>query len=112
MPLRIQLVEGDLLMVPGIAGWAVYSWMLARPPQNMRGTERPTGTGPSSLCPVPFGVVIGFGAAGLGEALAPSMTPNWNAGLIATIIFIAVGLFPVIAYRSGAGRRRGRPSNT
>jgi drug/metabolite transporter (DMT)-like permease len=98
--LRIQLVEGDLLMVLGIVGWAVYSWMLARPPANMRGTERPDWNWAEFLlAQCLFGVVIGFGAAGLGEAIAPSMTPDWNAGLIATIVFIAVGP-SVIAYRS------------
>jgi drug/metabolite transporter (DMT)-like permease len=44
-------------------------------------------------------VVVGFAAAGAGEFIAPSMTPNWNWQLIATIIFIAVGP-SVIAYRS------------
>jgi drug/metabolite transporter (DMT)-like permease len=46
--LRIQLVEGDLLMVLGIIGWAVYSWMLARPPRTCAAPSAPTGTGPSS----------------------------------------------------------------
>jgi drug/metabolite transporter (DMT)-like permease len=66
----------------------------------MRGTERPDWNWAEFLlAQCLFGVVIGFGAAGLGEAIAPSMTPDWNAGLIATIIFIAVGP-SVIAYRS------------
>lgn len=98
--LRIQLVEGDLLMVLGIMGWAVYSWMLARPPDNMSAARRPAWDWAEFLfAQCLFGVCIGFAAAGIGEVVAPSMTPNWNWQLIATIIFIAVGP-SVIAYRS------------
>ncbi len=98
--LRIQLVEGDLLMVLAIAGWAVYSWMLARPPAHMSGPARPDWDWAEFLfAQCLFGVVIAFVAAGVGEAVAPSMTPDWNWKLIATIIFIAVGP-SVIAYRS------------
>ena len=98
--LRIQLVEGDLLMVLGIMGWAVYSWMLARPPANMSGASRPDWNWAEFLlAQCLFGVVIGFGAAGIGELVAPSMTPDWNGRLIATIVFIAVGP-SVIAYRA------------
>jgi drug/metabolite transporter (DMT)-like permease len=98
--LRIQLVEGDLLMVLGIMGWAIYSWMLARPPAHMSGAARPNWSWAEFLlAQCLFGVVVGFAAAGAGEFIAPSMTPNWNWQLIATIIFIAVGP-SVIAYRS------------
>ncbi len=98
--LRIQLVEGDLLMVLAIAGWAVYSWMLARPPAHMSGAARPDWNWAEFLfAQCLFGVVIGFAAAGAGEFVAPSMTPDWNWQLIATIVFIAVGP-SVIAYRS------------
>ena len=98
--LGIQLVEGDLLMVLAIAGWAIYSWMLARPPASMSGRARPDWNWAEFLlAQCLFGVVLAFGASGLGEVLAPSITPDWNAGLIVTIIFIAVGP-SVIAYRS------------
>lgn len=98
--LRIQLVEGDLLMVLGIMGWAIYSWMLARPPAHMSGAARPDWNWAEFLlAQCLFGVVVGFAAAGAGEFIAPSMTPDWNWQLIATIIFIAVGP-SVIAYRS------------
>ncbi len=96
---NIQLVEGDLLMVLAIVGWAVYSWMLARPPASMRGAARPDWTWAEFLlAQCVFGTVIAFAAAGLHEAVAPSVTPDWNAGLLATIVFIAVGP-SVIAYR-------------
>lgn len=98
--LHIHLVEGDLLMVLGIFGWAIYSWMLARPPAHMSGTARPAWNWAEFLlAQCLFGVVVGFGAAGLGEAIEPSITPRWSGQLIATIIFIAVGP-SVIAYRA------------
>ena len=98
--LRIQLVEGDLLMVLAIMGWAIYSWMLARPPANMSGSARPDWSWAEFLLgQCLFGVLIGFAAAGVGEVVAPSMTSDWNGTLIATIIFVAVGP-SVIAYRS------------
>lgn len=98
--LRIQLVEGDMLMVLAIVGWAVYSWMLARPPASMRGAARPAwGWAEFLLAQSLFGTVLAFAAAGIGEAVEPSITPDWSGSLIATIIFIAVGP-SVIAYRS------------
>ena len=52
--LRIQLVEGDLLMVLAIIGWAIYSWMLVRPPahdwaRRWQARSRRAGPGNSSL---------------------------------------------------------------
>jgi hypothetical protein len=70
--LRIQLVEGDLLMVLAIMGWAIYSWMLARPPANMSGSARPDWSWAEFLLgQCLFGVLIGFAAAGVGEVVAP-----------------------------------------
>ncbi len=98
--LRIQLVEGDLLMVLAIVGWAVYSWMLARPPASMRGAARPDWDWAEFLLAQCFyGTALAFAAAGIGEVVAPSITPVWSGSLIATVIFIAVGP-SVIAYRS------------
>jgi drug/metabolite transporter (DMT)-like permease len=74
--------------------------MLARPPAHMSGPARPDWNWAEFLlAQCLFGVGIAFAAAGTGELVAPSMTPDWNWQLIATIIFIAVGP-SVIAYRS------------
>ena len=98
--LHIQLVEGDLLMVLAIIGWAIYSWMLVRPPAHMRGAARPAWNWAEFLfAQCLFGVCAAFAAAGLGEAMAGSITPRWSWQLIATIIFIAVGP-SIIAYRA------------
>jgi len=98
--LRIQLVEGDLLMVLAIIGWACYSWMLVRPPEHMRGAARPDWDWAEFLlAQCLFGTCAAFAAAGIGEAVAASITPRWSWQLVATIIFIAVGP-SIIAYRS------------
>lgn len=98
--LRIQLVEGDLLMVLAIIGWAVYSWMLVRPPAHMRGAARPDWDWAGFLlAQCLFGACAAFAAAGMGEVVAASITPRWSWQLVAIIIFIAVGP-SIIAYRS------------
>jgi drug/metabolite transporter (DMT)-like permease len=98
--LRIQLVEGDLLMVLAIIGWAIYSWMLVRPPEHMRGAARPDWDWAEFLlAQCLFGACAAFAAAGIGEAVAASITPRWSWQLVATIVFIAVGP-SIIAYRS------------
>lgn len=100
MLLGIQLVEGDLLMVVAIAGWAVYSWMLARPPASMSGAARPDWNWAEFLfAQCLFGVAVAFGVAGGGELVAPTISPRWSWALVATIVFIAVGP-SVIAYRA------------
>jgi drug/metabolite transporter (DMT)-like permease len=98
--LRIQLVEGDLLMVVAIIGWAIYSWMLVQPPAHMRGAARPAWDWAEFLLvQCLFGATAGFAAAGIGEAIDPSITPVWSWQLVLTIIYIAVGP-SIIAYRS------------
>jgi drug/metabolite transporter (DMT)-like permease len=98
--LRIQLVEGDLLMVLAIIGWAIYSWMLVRPPEHMRGAARPDWDWAEFLlAQCLFGACAAFAAAGIGEAVAASITPRWSWQLVATLVFIAVGP-SIIAYRS------------
>ena len=97
---RIQLVEGDLLMVVAIIGWASYSWMLVRPPEHMQGAARPAWDWAEFLfAQCLFGACAAFAAAGIGEAVEASITPRWSWQLIATIIFIAVGP-SIVAYRS------------
>lgn len=109
--LHIHFVEGDVLMVLAIAGWAVYSWMLAKPPAHMVGKARPEWDWAEFLlAQCLFGVPIGIAAAAGSEFVMPSMAPDWNPGLIATIIFIAVGP-SVIAYRAwGLAVAQGGPA--
>jgi len=39
--LTLRFVAGDVYMVLATLAWAVYSWMLTRPPASMRGDARP-----------------------------------------------------------------------
>lgn len=97
---QIRLVEGDLLMLAAIVGWALYSWMLVRPPAHMRGAARPDWTWAEFLvAQCIFGIGWTFVGAGLGEWLIPPVPTRWSWGLGAAILFVAVGP-SVVAYRS------------
>jgi drug/metabolite transporter (DMT)-like permease len=38
---QVHFVPGDLYVLLAVIGWAFYSWLLARPPAHMQGTQRP-----------------------------------------------------------------------
>jgi drug/metabolite transporter (DMT)-like permease len=98
--LRIQFVEGDLLMLLATIGWAAYSWMLAKPPAHMRGDRRPPWNWAEFLLvQCLFGIVWTLIAAETGELFQPSLVPDWSWGLVLAVVFIAVGP-SVIAYRA------------
>ena len=98
--LRVQLVVGDLLMLLAILSWCIYSWMLARPPANMGGEQRPDWHWSEILCiQIALGLVWASAAAGVGEWLRPgSGSVVWSAWLIAALAFVAIGP-SLIAYR-------------
>lgn len=107
---QVQLVTGDVLMLVATACWASYSWLLARPPPSMRGTERPPWDWAAFLL-----VQIVFGLAWCGAAaavehgmLGGGQPVRWSWALAAALVYVA--LCPsVLAYRawgmgvSGAG---------
>jgi drug/metabolite transporter (DMT)-like permease len=87
----VSLVPGDLLMLVAIASWAVYSWMLVRPPPSMRAPERPAwGWAEFLLVQVGFGLAWALLAAGA-EALLHPAPVRWSASVFAAIAFVAVG---------------------
>lgn len=99
---QVRLVPGDLLMLLASLAWAVYSWMLARPPATMSGASRPDWDWAAFLqIQVLFGV-IWAGACTAAEALMsqgaqPPMWPtSWSSW--AAMIFIAIGP-SILAYR-------------
>jgi len=70
--LQVHLVPGDLLMLLAILSWCAYSWMLARPPATMRGSQRPDWHWAEFLClQIALGLVWATAAAGIGEWLQP-----------------------------------------
>lgn len=96
--LQIRFVAGDLYVLLAIALWALYSWQLARPPQAMRGAARPSWNWAEFLlAQVLFGALWASLAAGAEAHIAP-MPIAWSAGLVAALLYVAVGP-SLIAYR-------------
>ncbi len=99
--LRIQLVQGDLLMVAAILGWASYSWMLVRPPAHMQGEARPPWNWAEFLAvQCAFGMGWNIASTLAFDTLLPSATPlafSWPVA--AAVLFVAIGP-SVLAYRA------------
>jgi len=97
--LSLQFVPGDLLMLLAIVSWALYSWMLARPPVSMQGEQRPAWNWAEFLL-----VQIGFGrpfcglSAGAELLLADSAQWHWTPWLVPLLLYVAIGP-ALIAYR-------------
>lgn len=95
---QLQFLRGDLLMLAATASWAVYSWMLARPPASMRGEARPDWNWAELLLiQIVFGTLWGTAAAGIEHVVAPQA---WqvNAWLPLVLLYVAVGP-SLICYR-------------
>ncbi len=96
----VRFVAGDLLMLLAVAAWAVYSWMLARPPESMRGTARPRWDWAEFLC---VQMAVGVLWAGAGAAVEAAVLPagaavRWSPWLLAALVYVAVGP-SLVAYR-------------
>ena len=98
---QVQLVAGDLLMLAATACWATYSWLLARPPASMRGSERPPWDWSAFLLvQIAFGLVWTGGAAVVEHhVLAGSQPVNASWALAAALLYVAV-CPSVLAYRA------------
>ncbi len=97
---QLRLVPGDLLMLLATIGWAVYSWLLVRPPTSMRAPLRPAWDWAAFLLvQIAFGLVFAGGAA-LAELGAGSHAPvPWGSPqVLAALAFVAIGP-SLIAYR-------------
>jgi drug/metabolite transporter (DMT)-like permease len=101
--LALKLVPGDLLMLLAAALWALYSWMLARPPASFRGDERPDwGWAEMLLMQVIFGGAWAALGAGVEHAVRPAEI-HWSPGVLWALVYVALGP-SLIAYRCwGAG---------
>ncbi|WP_341893109.1 DMT family transporter [Variovorax sp. YR752] len=96
---QVTLVPGDLLMLLAIALWSVYSWMLARPPASMRGDDRPAWNWAEFLL---VQVLFGTAWATLGAGVEAQVSPAaiiWSPGVVAALVYVAVGP-SLIAYRA------------
>lgn len=96
--LAVHFVPGDLLMLLAIFTWAIYSWLLARPPASMQGSARPPwGWAELLMAQLMFGGVIAAGMAGVEQGLSPQPV-HWSWGLGGALAYIAIGP-SLIAYR-------------
>jgi drug/metabolite transporter (DMT)-like permease len=100
------MTRGDVQVL----SWAAYSWMLARPPPSMRAPSRPQWNWAEFLfVQVLFGIGWSAIGAGLEAAVAPQAI-HWSAGVVAALIYVAIGP-SIIAYRCwGAGVAEAGPS--
>ncbi len=97
---QVQFVIGDLYMLLAVIGWAVYSWLLARPPASLRAPRRADWDRAAFLfVQALFGLVVA-GGAGLVEAAFVAHPPiDWrNPWVLLGLVFIAVGP-SIVAYR-------------
>jgi drug/metabolite transporter (DMT)-like permease len=96
---QVRFVPGDLLMLVAIASWALYSWLLARPPASLAPDARPREWGWAGFLLVQtlFGVGWAGAAAGVEAAVAPAPIA-WSAGVVLALVYVAIGP-SLVAYR-------------
>jgi drug/metabolite transporter (DMT)-like permease len=115
--LNVRFVAGDLLVLAAAIGWALYSWLLARPPAHMRGDERPRADeGWDWAGLLLLQVIFGLLPAGLfaaGEQLLsplPVLAVQWGWPLLAATVYVSVGA-SIVAYRAwGLAVAQGGPA--
>lgn len=95
---ELQFLRGDLLMLGATASWALYSWMLAKPPASMQGEARPPWSWAELLLiQIAFGSLWGIAAAGAEQVAAPTEW-QFTAWLPVVLLYVAVGP-SLICYR-------------
>jgi drug/metabolite transporter (DMT)-like permease len=96
----LQFVVGDALMLLAVMGWAVYSWLLVRPPPSMRAPQRPDWDWAAFLfVQMLFGLLTAGGAAIVETALVAHPPVDWsNPKVLAALAFVAIGP-SLVAYR-------------
>ncbi len=111
---RVQFVRGDLIMLAAVLGWALYSWLLARPPRALLPAPLP---GPAQgwdwagvlLVQTLFGLAASGLFVGIEQA-AGAAPIRWSGWLAAALLYVALGA-SVLAYRCwGLAVARGGPA--
>lgn len=111
----LHFVAGDGFMLVAVIGWAVYSWLLVRPPAALRPPPRETiarwGWGGYLWLQCLFGLVAASVAAGAEMALSAPAPIDWSSLAVwASLLYVAVGP-SLIAYRCwGLGVAHAGPS--
>jgi drug/metabolite transporter (DMT)-like permease len=108
--LALRFVPGDLFMLAATLTWAGYSWMLARPPEHMRGEMRPAWNWAEFLVvQLVFGAAWAAFAAGVELAVHPVSIP-WTPWIVAALAYVAIGPAIIAYYAWGAGVARVGPT--
>lgn len=108
----VRFVVGDALMLLAVMGWAVYSWLLVRPPPSMRAPRRPDWDWAAFLfVQILFGLVTAGGAAIVESAAGMHPPVDWTSAKVwAALAFVAIGP-SLVAYRCwGLGVARAGPT--
>lgn len=100
---ELHFVAGDGFMLAAVLGWAVYSWLLVRPPAVLRPPSRETiarwGWGGFLWVQCAFGLLSGGLAAGAEAVLADHPPVDWTSlAVLAALLYVAIGP-SLIAYR-------------
>ncbi|HET7403484.1 MAG TPA: DMT family transporter [Usitatibacter sp.] len=108
--LGLHFVAGDLYMVLATLAWAIYSWMLVRPPASMRGDARPRWNWAETLI-----VQVAFGAAwaAAGAASEQALHPHaiaWTPAVLGALAYVALGPAVIAYYAWGEGVARVGPT--
>ncbi len=108
--LAVRFLPGDLFTLAATIGWAGYSWLLARPPAHMRGSERPAWDWAAFLwVQVLFGVMAASVFSG-GEQLLGAAPVRWSLGVAAALLYVSLAA-SIVAYRAwGLGVAEGGPA--
>lgn len=101
---RVQFVIGDAYMLAAVIGWALYSWLLVRPPAWMfSGAAPPPRLGLDwaafLFLQALFGLLGAGGASALELALGSQAPIDWgSAKVLGALAFVAIGP-SIVAYR-------------
>ena len=95
----VHFVAGDLFMLMAVSTWALYSWLLARPPASMQDARRPPWDWAQFLfVQALFGVGWTLLGAGVEQAVLQPQPIRWTAWTVALMLYVAIGP-SIIAFR-------------
>lgn len=95
---QVRFVAGDLYILLAIIGWSVYSWLLARPPAPMRGSQRPPWDWAGFLLIQTLFGLFGAAVFSTGEQSLGTHPVQWGLPVLAALLYLAVGP-SILAYR-------------
>lgn len=95
---RLKLAAGDGVMLVAVLGWAVYSWLLARPHRLLAPGARPDWNWAGFLLVQALFGMVWAGGGAIGEMLVGGASIRWSPAVILGLAFVAIGP-SVIAYR-------------